>query len=462
MIDCDFILFGASGDLAMRKIFPSLFQIYSSNFLTPSVRIIASARSKLSEIEFKEVLNVKAKIHIKNINEQKWQEFLKKISYISIELNKYEDFLALKQSSRKNANVVIYFSISPEFFIKACKNLALIGFNNQRVKIVLEKPLGMDLHSCKAINTEIAKYYKEKQIYRIDHYLGKESVQNILYLRKYNGLLQNIWNNKHIAYVEISVFETLGVENRGEFYDKTGALRDMLQNHMIQILSLLTLKMPSKLNSTSLRRAKCKLLKELKPFSKQDIKENVIRAQYTQNGKFKGYLDEAHIQPNSKTESYVALKAFIDNKTWQGVPFYLRTGKRMKEQFVQIVLHFKGQENTNKLVINLQPHNFIALNLRLKKEGIATYKEENLFIQNNYGEGRVTQPYESLIKDAINGNLSSFNHQEELESSWLWLDNIIKAFAANELPLYHYAAGSFGPKEAEKLIQKDGNTWLNP
>lgn len=453
MKDCDFILFGASGDLALRKIFPALFQIYSNKLLNSRLKIIASARSKFSQIEFKELLSSKLKTQIKRLNEKKLNSFLEKIHYLSIDLNNFEDFKSLKEMSSKDARTVIYFSISPEFFISTCKSLALINLNNKNVKIILEKPLGRDLNSCKIINEELKKYYKERQIYRIDHYLGKETVQNILYLRKYNPIISKLFNNKHLSFVEITVFETLGAENRGEFYDKMGALRDMFQNHMIQLLCLLTLKIPKKLSPSSLRRAKIRLLKELKGFSKEELQNNLIRAQY------KGYLNEKNIKAQSKTESFLALKAFIDNKSYKKIPFYLRTGKKMQKSFVQIVLSFKEESLVNKLIISLQPQSKLSLALNVKEKGRANFKEEHLSLNLNY-EARNTKPYESLIMDVIRGDLSHFNHQEELELAWLWLDPIIKA--EYELALYHYEAKSFGPKEAELLIRKDGNSWHNP
>lgn len=465
MQECNFILFGATGDLAMRKIFPSLYQIYSNHDFAVKMNIIATSRKKFTQEAFKEELETKAKIHIKNKEEQKWAQFLDQIHYVAIELNNSEDFLALKALNEKSKNIVIYFSISPEFFIQACKNLALANLNDERVKIVLEKPLGMDLKSFKAINEEVEKYYKEEQTYRIDHYLGKESVQNLLYLRAYNPFFKRIWNNKHIACVEITVFETLGVENRGEFYDKTGALRDMLQNHMLQILSLVALKIPSKLEANSLRKEKCKVLKELRAFENKTLKNDIIRAQYTKHGDFKAYVEEAYISPQSQTESFVALKTFIDNADWKGVPFYLRTGKRMAEQFAQVVITFKNDisPQNNQLIISLQPQSFMSLNIKVKAENTAkNLKEESLYTQLILANSRPTQPYESLIKDCINGDLSSFNHKEELEAAWIFVDPIIRAWQENLSPLHYYLAGTWGPKEADELIQKDGYGWLNP
>ncbi|RTK07400.1 glucose-6-phosphate dehydrogenase [Campylobacter jejuni] len=461
----DFILFGATGDLAMRKIFPSLYQAYVDGFLSHIGKMIATGRSMLNVDEFKDKMNHKSKIHIKNCDNKKWEEFAHNIDYLSINLNETKDFELLKEKiSNKSKNIVIYFSISPEFFIKACKNLASVDLNNDRVKIILEKPLGMDLKSCQAINNEIAQYYNEKQIYRIDHYLGKESIQNLLILRRFNPIFTSLWKKDYIDYVEVSVFETLGVESRGEFYDSTGALRDMIQNHILQILSLVAMKIPNTLNAESIRSSKLQLLKSLKPLSDEDIKSNVIRAQYSQSGEFKGYLDEDHVKENSQTETFVAIKAELLDENWKNVPFYIRTGKRMANSFAQIIICFKDQQDQsthpNKLIIRLQPENQISLNLKVKKIGKTMDCEENNLIL-NLNSTSVMQPYERLILDVIEGNQASFNHKEELEAAWTWVDPILENWKNNKTPLYSYFAGSWGPKESFDLIQKDQHEWHN-
>lgn len=461
----DFILLGATGDLAKRKIFPALYEIYAKGFLNPKSQIIATARTKYSEEEFKKYLDKESKIHIQNCDEKKWLDFIKHISYVSIDFTQKEDFKRLKEKiSEKSQNIAIYFSISPEFFMQSCENLALIGLNNPKVKIVLEKPLGKDLKSFRQINKKIAKYYKEQQIYRIDHYLGKESLQNLLILRS-NPVFMSLWDKKHIQSVQISVFETLGVEARGEFYDKTGALRDMVQNHLLQILSLVAMKMPQNLDAKSIRAAKLKLLKSLKPLDKNKLKSQVIRAQYAKNSKFKAYLEEQNIQKNSQTETYVALKVEIDNSMWKGVPFYLRTGKRMAKQFAQIAVIFKDkrQENfINKLIIRLQPENFITLSLKTKKVGKGMeIEEKNLNLDFSSNSSKSMKAYERLILEVIEKNQTSFNHKEELEAAWLFVEPILQNWQEQKSPLFYYLAGSFGPKEALELIQKDGNQWYD-
>ncbi|EOH7148706.1 TPA: glucose-6-phosphate dehydrogenase [Campylobacter coli] len=464
MENFDFVLFGATGDLAMRKILPSLYQAFMDGLIPSLGRIIATSRSALSTEQFIEELNNRSKIHIKNYDDKKWEKFTQFIIYLSIDLNKTRDFDYLREKiSQKSQNVIIYFSISPEFFIKACKNLAQVHLNQLNVKIILEKPLGMDLQSCQDINNEIAKYYSENQIYRIDHYLGKESIQNLLILRSCNPIFTSLWSKEHIDYVEISVFETLGVESRGEFYDDTGALRDMVQNHILQILSLVAMKIPQNYDTEAIRQSKLELLKSLKPLNDEDIKNNVIRAQYVKSGKFKSYLDEDNIKNNSQTETFVAIKAELLDENWKDVPFYIRTGKRMIDSFAQIIIYFKNKEfsslNPNKLIIRLQPENQISLNLRVKKIGkTIEYEEKNLILNLN---NSFMQPYERLILDAIEGNQTLFNHREELEAAWTWIDPILKNWKANKTPLYYYLAGSWGPKEVFEFIKTNKHEWHN-
>ncbi|MCX2683804.1 glucose-6-phosphate dehydrogenase [Campylobacter sp. MIT 21-1685] len=461
MRDFSFVLFGATGDLAMRKIFPALYEAYKKDLLHKNARFIATGRTILDDKGFLEELEAKSKIHIQDCDEKKWEEFVAKIHYLSIDLNRMEDFYILKEIvCNENEDLVIYFSISPEFFIKTCENLARIGLNTSRVRIVLEKPLGVDLHSCKEINDKIARYYQEEQIYRIDHYLGKESVQNIMFLRAYNPLFSSVWNKEHIACVEISVFETLGIQARGEFYDRMGALRDMLQNHMLQILCLVAMQLPKTLDAQSLRAAKLKLLQSLKPFDEKALQTQVIKAQYTANKQCKGYLEELNVQAHSQTETFVALKTEILDTNWLGVPFYLRTGKRMANSFAHIVLHFKSKPNikANKLIISLQPRNELYITIQLKQSGRSMQTQEQALLL-NLDEQNSMYPYESLILDAIEANLVSFNHKEELEAAWTWLNPLLQTWHTKKL--FYYPSLSWGPQEAFSLIENDGFEWYN-
>lgn len=467
----DFILFGATGDLAMRKLFPSLFQAYSNNLINKNIQIIATGRTEMDTQEFIEKLNTYSRVHIRGWDEDLWSEFTDKIQYKSIDIQNKEEFRYLKENI-KTENVIIYLSISPKFFKDVCENLAYVALNSKFVKIVLEKPLGVDLNSCIKINDGISKYFKEEQIYRIDHYLGKESVQNILTLRLANSFLESLLNKKHIKNVQITIFEQLGVEARGEFYDQMGALRDMIQNHIVQIMCLIGMELPLTFDAQSIRNKKLEFIKSLKRFEKSELENFIIRGQYTKNGEFNGYKDEYRIKSSSTTETFVALKTEINHEKWEGVPFYLRTGKRMAHQFVEVVFVFKEGDKDkvslfgkypNKLIIKLQPEHSINLSLRVKKMGKDMKLERrNLSLDLlEKSNSRHMEAYERLILDLIDNDSTFFNHKDELEASWQWLTPVLESFRDNEIPLYLYPANTLGPKEADSFIKKDGNSWNN-
>ncbi|WP_208376833.1 glucose-6-phosphate dehydrogenase, partial [Helicobacter pylori] len=313
MLDFDLVLFGATGDLAMRKLFVSLYEIYSHYGFKKDSRIIALGRKELSNEEFLALLCEKTQLH----SREKGEEFLAHISYLCVRLDNPKDFEELSKIATKNKPLIFYFSISPSFFATTAQNLAQNALNHANTRLILEKPLGHDLKTCQEIFQSISAFFKEEQIFRIDHYLGKKGVQNILELRLNNPILNILWDQ--ISAVEICVYETLGVEERGEFYDKIGALRDMVQNHLLQVLSLIATDLPNDLKD--LRKEKIKVLKTLQP--PKDFKKQVIRAQY------QGYRDENKVHKESQTETFVAIKAFLDTPKFKGVPFYLKHAKKM-------------------------------------------------------------------------------------------------------------------------------------
>ncbi|WP_104690900.1 glucose-6-phosphate dehydrogenase [Helicobacter heilmannii] len=437
MQECCFILLGATGDLALRKIFPALFKASQAG-LSPT--ITACARSPLNTPEFLDKLSAKAKEYIKDPGFKAWADFTSKISYISLDFNNQEDFNALRST---HPNTIIYFSIAPAFFAKACQNLAAVGLNAPNVKIVLEKPLGTNLQSCKDICTQIGKYFKEEQIYRIDHYLGKQSVQNLFYLRHKNSFLAGLLGAHYLDHVQISVLETLGVESRGGFYDPMGALRDMLQNHMLVMLALSTIPANTPLEHT--RQAKLEMLRSLKPFNKETLKSQVVRGQYTTGGGFKAYTEEDQVNPHSQTETFVALKLELEHPSWRGVPFYLRTGKRMGASLVQVVFVFKGPPQA--LVYTIQPQ----CSLELQLQGMGALKS---------ALDAGMDAYERLILEVVAGNQTPFNHQDELEAAWHFVDPILQSWQENLIPLLPYAATSFGPKAAFDLLKQDNREWF--
>ncbi|MDO4249313.1 MAG: glucose-6-phosphate dehydrogenase [Neisseria sp.] len=468
----DMVIFGATGDLAMRKLLPCLYQAHAAGLLNAEGRILGVSRSNLDTEGFLKKVESDSKIHVKqNFSEALWDSFVKRIQYLKVDVTDKSDFdrLAERVKARQNTeNVIIYLSTAPTFFAQACENLADVGLNGDNVRIVLEKPLGTDLKSSQEINTDVAQYFKESQVYRIDHYLGKESLQNLIPLRFGNVFFEPVWNRQFVKSVQITIAEQLGVEERGEFYDATGALRDMVQNHIIQMLCFTAMERPQSLAGDDVRDEKMKVLKALKPLTSADVDANVIRAQYTASDSQAGYLQEHNVPADSRTETYVAIKAEIDNERWAGVPFYLRTGKRMAGKTAEIVLNFRENPqglfpNTpNRLVISLQPNETVSARVFMKEPGngmnvVATEMSIDLA---KAIEGRRAEAYELLLREVIDGRVNLFNRRDELEAAWEWVMPIMENWAQSSTPPHGYAASSWGPEAARELLAKDGNAWL--
>lgn len=418
MLDFDLVLFGATGDLAMRKLFVSLYEIYTHYGFKKDSKIIASGRKELSSEEFLALLCEKTQLH----SREKGEEFLAHISYFCVRLDNPKDFEELSKIATKNKPLIFYFSISPSFFATTAQHLAKNALNHANTHLILEKPLGHDLKTCKEIFQSISTFFKEEQIFRIDHYLGKKGVQNILELRLNNPILNILWDQ--ISAVEICVYETLGVEERGEFYDKIGALRDMVQNHLLQVLSLIATDLPNDLKD--LRKEKIKVLKTLQP--PKDFKKQVIRAQY------QGYRDENKVNKESQTETFVAIKAFLDTPKFKGVPFYLKHAKKMPRNQASVKIHFNAVNtlefflSQDKITLTLQDH-------------------QNPLILETHHKQEFLQPYAKLLYDAIQNNHNNFAHQLELEASWVFIDTLIEGFMNNATPLYSYESHNLNESE---------------
>ncbi|EJB12935.1 glucose-6-phosphate 1-dehydrogenase [Helicobacter pylori CPY1313] len=423
MLDFDLVLFGATGDLAMRKLFVSLYEIYTHYGFKKDSKIIASGRKELSNEEFLALLCEKTQLH----SREKGEEFLAHISYFCVRLDNLKDFEELSKIATKNKPLIFYFSISPSFFATTAQHLAKNALNHADTRLILEKPLGHDLKTCKEIFQSISTFFKEEQIFRIDHYLGKKGVQNILELRLNNPILNILWDQ--ISAVEICVYETLGVEERGEFYDKIGALRDMVQNHLLQVLSLIATDLPSDLKD--LRKEKIKVLKTLQP--PKDFKKQVIRAQY------QGYRDENKVNKESQTETFVAIKAFLDTPKFKGVPFYLKHAKKMPRNQASAKIHFNAVNtlefflSQDKITLTLQDH-------------------QNPLILETHHKQEFLQPYAKLLYDAIQNNHNNFAHQLELEASWVFIDTLIEGFMNNATPLYSYESHNLNESEFLKPL----------
>ncbi|WQW17529.1 glucose-6-phosphate dehydrogenase [Helicobacter pylori] len=423
MLDFDLVLFGATGDLAMRKLFVSLYEIYTHYGFKKDSKIIASGRKELSNEEFLALLCEKIQLH----SREKGEEFLAHISYFCVRLDNPKDFEELSKIATKNKPLIFYFSISPSFFATTAQHLAKNALNHANTRLILEKPLGHDLKTCKEIFKSISAFFKEEQIFRIDHYLGKKGVQNILELRLNNHILNILWDQ--ISAVEICVYETLGVEERGEFYDKIGALRDMVQNHLLQVLSLIATDLPNDLKD--LRKEKIKVLKTLQP--PKDFKKQVIRAQY------QGYRDENKVNKESQTETFVAIKAFLDTPKFKGVPFYLKHAKKMPHNQASAKIHFNAVNtlefflSQDKITLTLQDH-------------------QNPLILETHHKQEFLQPYAKLLYDAIQNNHNNFAHQLELEASWVFIDTLIEGFMNNATPLYSYESHNLNESEFLKPL----------
>jgi len=472
------VLFGGTGDLVMRKLLPSLYQAHAAGSLNADGRLLALGRKDWSREQYLGFVEEHARVHIKEyFDAGQWARFCERIDYYRLDAGDAAGYpgLADKLSGHPQRVVVCYLATAPDLFAGICENLAAVGLNDKHVRVVLEKPLGHDLDSSNAINDAVAKHFAEDQLYRIDHYLGKESVQNLLAIRFGNALFEPLWRREWVRDVQITIAEDLGVESRGDFYDGTGALRDMVQNHLLQLLCFVAMEPPASLDADAIRDEKLKVVKSLRPFSADDVANKTVRGQYKAgavNGRpVKGYLDEEHIPADSRTETFVAIKAEIDNWRWAGVPFFLRTGKRLQERVAEIVINFRDVPHklvpgpsglsANQLVIRLQPEESIRLHFMAKAPG------DSLVLQPAYlnldfhemSRSRRADAYERLLLDVIRGRLALFMRRDELVEAWRWVEPIIDTWEAATTPPKQYTAGSWGPAASSALLSRNGVAW---
>ena len=474
------VIFGGTGDLATRKLLPALFRHHKSSRLPKEIRIKGIGSRSLSNDEYLNLVREKLNDHLKHseFTLNQIDLFLECLNYSKIDFNNSKDFETLNNYDLSKSKSLFYLAVSPSFYTKITENLNALGSINDDSVIIVEKPIGEDLNSSIKINQSLASYFKEQQIFRIDHYLGKEAVQNLLALRFGNILFEKVWSNIAIDHVQITVAETLGLENRGSYYDEVGAIKDMLQNHMLQILCLVSMEPPTSINSESIRDEKLKVLRSLKPMSKDEIENNCVIGQYKDGaigGKTKpSYLDEEGVKEKSKTETFISLKLQIDNWRWSGVPFFLRTGKRMSEKKSEIVVQFKEvphnifdsdqKQKNNQLIIQLQPEESIKLKIMIKEPTASGFKLQELPLDlffDEYYEDDHLDAYERLLLDAIERKSSLFMRRDEVEESWLFIDKLIEAIQVSDLDLERYNAGSWGPSSSDLLIAKHGSKWNN-
>jgi glucose-6-phosphate 1-dehydrogenase len=476
--DFDLVLFGGSGDLSMRKLLPAMYARHIANDLPPDARIICVGRHEWSREEFLANVDKDSKPHIKAKVDDRWSGFADRIIYVSLNATDVKTYGPLIETMRKDEALtrVYYLATPAHLFAKICDNLEEAGLVTPNSRVVLEKPLGRDLASAKQINAEVGKVFSESQIYRIDHYLGKETVQNLLALRFGNILFEPLWRREWISDVQITIAEKIGVGNRLGYYDNSGALRDMLQNHLLQLLCIVAMEPPTSIAPDAVRDAKLQVLRSLKRFTPTTLAQNIVRGQY-RAGHVDGqpvpsYRDEPDAPQQSRTETFVALKAEIDTWRWAGVPFYLRTGKRMADRLAEIVVRFKPIPHSifnqptssfqpNSLVIRLQPDEGLSLNLMAKTPGDSMrlkQAELELDFNEQFKTPRM-EAYERLLLDVLRGQLTLFMRGDELEAAWEWVEPILDHWEEDDSAPVPYTSGTWGPAAASALIGRDGLQW---
>ena len=477
----DLVIFGSQGDLAKRKLLPALYRLDKADLLPDNARIASVARHQIStNIYLSQVQeNLQQVIPKKEWDNKVWTRFKRRIYYIKVDFSQKKQFNHVSDWMEENRKVIFYLATPPSLYESICKHMASTGCVSENTGIVLEKPIGHDLRSSKQVNDAVGQYFSEKNIFRIDHYLGKETVQNLLALRFANRIINSQWDNKCIDHIQITAAETVGIEGRWSYYDTVGQLRDMFQNHLLQLLCMVAMEPPNSLKAEEIRAEKIKLLRALRPIGSDKVDDYVVRGQYTNgwiDGKpVVGYLEEEGAEnSNSNNETFVAIKVEIDNWRWAGVPFYMRTGKRLNAKHTEIIIAYKESshsiiadkplDSSNKLVIRLQPNEGIELEMISKKQSLkqrlSTEKRVlNLDFHDSDSDKRVVDAYERLFLELIKGDQWLFVSREEIETSWDWCDQIIDAWNKNKSPTRLYSAGSGGPAKAEVLIESDGRSW---
>ncbi len=478
---CDFVIFGAMGDLSRRKLITSIYQLERSGLLADETRIIGVARREETTASFIEKMRAGLEEFLKwDIEDEIWQRLAARITYVKINLDHPEEYYQLFDVLDLKERVTVnYFAVPPSAFGDICKGLAGAGIINPETRVVLEKPIGHDFASSVEINDVVADVFKENQIYRIDHYLGKETVQNLLALRFANSIFTTNWDHNTIDHVQITVAEEVGIEGRWGYFDQSGQLRDMVQNHLLQILTFIAMEPPVRLESDSIRTEKLKVLKALRPITIDNVDGKTVRGQYAagflKGGPVPGYTEEDDAHSESSTETFVALRVDIDNWRWADVPFYLRTAKRMPTKLSEVVIVFKqlphnifGKSNRklspNKLIIRLQPHEGVEIMMLNKIPGIGEgLKLQQTMLDLSFSEvfkvERIADAYERLLLEAMRGNQALFISRDEVEQAWKWIDSIQDAWDERNEPPKIYPAGTWGPVAAVTLLAKDGREW---
>ncbi len=469
---CIFAIFGATGDLAKRKLLPALYKLHIKNSLPKNFAVVGISRREKSHHSFREDSLDSLKKFAANLDIGKAKEFLSRAFYFKNNFNTEESYYELKRFFNQldekystGGNRIFYLATMPRHFGPIIKNIKKYGFLDRSSKkiyrLIIEKPFGYDLESALALNKKLTTLFNESEIYRIDHYLGKESVQNLLALRFANRIFEPVWNSRHISNVQITAAESIGIENRAEYYDNYGALRDMVQNHLLQILSLIAMDQPKSFSTNDIKDQKVKVMNAIMPMSSEEIRENVVF------GQCKKYKEEPKISPGSKTETFVALRLMINNKRWRNIPFYLRTGKYLKEKLSEVAIIFKDSklrikgQVPNMLVIRLQPNEGIYLQFNAKNPGnrFEIKRVSMDFCHSCLFNFNTPEAYEKLLYDAFNNDQTLFSRWDEVKSSWNIIDRITKYKKDSGLIPVEYMPGTWGPGNSDKLLEKSGHFW---
>ena len=491
---CVFVIFGASGDLTKRKLVPALFNLGCLGLLPEHFAVLGVAITPGDDASFRAQMTEDIhKFALRTVDEERWNKFISACYYVSGDFNDAATFATVREKLETiraeqhipGTNTIFNLAITPTLFGKAVAQLGEAGLLTEAPdgyrRVIIEKPFGRDLDTARQLNADLRKYLDESQIFRIDHYLGKETVQNIMVFRFANMIFEPNWNRRYVDSVQITVAESLGVENRGAYLDHYGVLRDMVQNHMLSVLSLIAMEPPGSISGDAVRNEKVKVLDAIRPMKPEEVIENAVRGQYGPgfiDGKpVPGYREEPSVDPHSNTETYAALRLFVENWRWADVPFYLRTGKRLAKHVTQVVIRFKrtplmlfgekvhSEAGPNALILNIQPEESISIMIRAKKPGPSIVVESIPldFNYSQFGEQSPATGYETLLHDCMVGDMTLFHREDSVDASWRIVNPILDLW--NALPprdFPDYEAGSWGPEAADKLLARDGRVWENP
>ena len=481
------VIFGASGDLTKRKLTPALFELHQQHLLPEKYAVLGVSRTGITDTDFREKMKEFLPVNSRDTAEE--TKFLESLHYLSLDTSNAEDYLNLKirlealcKQLSIPANYIFYLSTPPQLYQVIPQILAEVGLNelvNGFKRIIIEKPFGTNLTTARELNRNLLANYAEEQLYRIDHYLGKETVQNMLVTRFSNGIFEPVWNQNFIHHVEITSAETLGVEERGGYYDQSGALRDMVQNHLMQLVGLVAMEPPVVIEANAIRNELLKVFQSLRPIHEDQVSRQVFRGQYTYSHigdeLIKGYREENGVNPQSRTETFVALKFFIDNFRWAGVPFYLRTGKKLPTRVTEVVIYFKNtphhlfeyqsdeEPKNNQLVLRIQPDEGVLLKIGMKVPG-AGFRVQNMNMDFHYNELSdiyLPSAYSRLLLDCMQGDATLYSRSDAVEKAWEYMQPILDAWKNNpDIPIYGYPAGTWGPEMVDDLVEN--GSWRRP